>query len=177
MSKSQTQAADIAALVKARNGVLWVNSREERRIEMWLIKAAQSAGFMPFFWDCADGCTDVGGRPVKDMQETAVDPFNPNAGGERPLDAAQVLKRIGERARNGEKELWILRDLHKWLEGPAGPIVSRSLRNLARKLPPTGTSVIVLAPGAKMPADIAADAVAVDWPLPDKEELGKLADI
>jgi len=178
MSKSQTQATDIAALIKARNGVLWVQSKEERRIELWLIQAAKAADFMPYFWDCADGCTDVAGRPVKDMQGAGFDPFNPGVQTPpQPLDAAQVLKRIGERAREGNKEVWILRDLHKWLEGPAGPIVSRSLRNLARQLPPTGISVIVLAPGAKMPIDIASDAVAIDWPLPDREELGKIADI
>jgi len=173
-TKSQTQTADVVALVKARNGVLWINSKEEQRTELWLIEAGKTAGFVPFFWDCAAGATDVGGQKVPGMEGQA-DPFNP--GQMAPLDAGTVLRLIGERSKQGQRELWVLRDLHKWLEGPAGVFVSRSLRNLARSLPATGTSIVVLAPGAQVPPELAGgDAVVVDWPLPDREELGKIID-
>jgi hypothetical protein len=179
-TKSQVQGADVASLIKARNGVLWVNSREERRIELCLIEAAKSAGYMPFFWDCAEGATDVGGNPVAGMgNDASTDPIAAalQGGANAPIDAVSLLKKISERSRDGGKEVWILRDLHKWCDGGPGVTVTRWLRNLSRTLPATGTSVIVLAPGAKVPSDVANDAVTVEWPLPDREELGRMADV
>jgi ATPase family associated with various cellular activities (AAA) len=178
-TKSQVQSSDVTSLLKARNGVLWVNSREEKRIELWLIEAAKSAGYMPFFWDCAQGATDVGGNAVPGMgNDTASDPIAAalQGGTDAPIDAVSLLKKISERSRQGDKEVWILRDLHKWCDAGPGVTVTRWLRNLSRKLPPTGTTVIVLAPGAQVPGDVANDAVVVEWPLPDREELGKIAD-
>lgn len=178
-TKSQIQSSDVTSLLKARNGVLWVNSREEKRIELWLIEAAKSAGYLPFFWDCAQGATDVGGNPVPGMgNDVASDPIAAalQGGSNAPIDAVSLLKKISERSLEGDKEVWILRDLHKWCDGGPGVTVTRWLRNLSRKLPPTGTTVIVLAPGAQVPGDVANDAVVVEWPLPDREELGKIAD-
>ena len=42
--KSQEIAADVAALLRARNSVLWVISKEELRVERYLIEAAIAAG-------------------------------------------------------------------------------------------------------------------------------------
>src|SRR5215510_8265224 len=181
-TKSQVQGADVASLVKARNGVLWVNSKEERRIELCLIDACKSAGYVPYFWDCAAGATDAGGNPVQGMSadtsnEIAAALQGISAGSAAPIDATNLLKRISERAPSNGKEVWILRDLHKWCEGGTAAIVTRWLRNLSRSLPPTGTTVIVLAPGAKVPSDVGNDCVTVDWPLPDREELGRMADV
>jgi len=40
-TKSQTSAADVAALIRARNAVLWVNSPEEKRVELYLARACR----------------------------------------------------------------------------------------------------------------------------------------
>ena len=173
-TKSQTTASDVQALIKARNGVLWIDGREEQRIEGWLFKAAEGAGYMPFLWDCVQGAIDVAGNPVPGMAGQP-GPFD-QPGAIVPADASTILRLIDQRSRQGQAELWILRDLHKWVEGPGGNQILRALRNLTRSLPPTGTSIVVLTPGAKVPADIGDDVVAIDWPLPDREELQRIAE-
>src|SRR5262245_34241910 len=102
-TKSQKQTTNVTDLIKSRNGVLWINSKEEQRIEWWLIEAAKGAKSMPFFWDCAAGATDVGGRTVPGTSQS-----NLLTGEQGPIDAAGILKLIGERAARGERELWIL---------------------------------------------------------------------
>jgi len=126
-TKSQTTASDVQALIKARNGVLWIDGREEQRIEGWLFKAAEGAGYMPFLWDCVQGAIDVAGNPVPGMAGQP-GPFD-QPGAIVPADASTILRLIDQRSRQGQAELWILRDLHKWVEGPGGNQILRALRN------------------------------------------------
>jgi hypothetical protein len=46
-TKSQEVAADVAALLRARNPLLWIVTREEARVERYLIEAAGAAGYLP----------------------------------------------------------------------------------------------------------------------------------
>lgn len=59
---SREVAADIAALLRARNPLIWILSREEARVESYLIEAAASAGYTPHMWDVAQGVADLSGR-------------------------------------------------------------------------------------------------------------------
>lgn len=162
-TKSQTQAADIAALLRARNAVLWVNSAEEVRVELYLAQACASAGYNPVFWDCAAGITDLTGKLIA---------------GQETQDATEALKYIRNRARQGaDRIVYIMRDLHKWLDGAIGIQTLRQLRNLARELPPLAASIIVLAPSGNIPPELAGgDAVVIEWPLPDRTEIGAILD-
>jgi MoxR-like ATPase len=162
-TKSQTQAADVACLLRARNSVLWVNSAEETRVELYLAQACASAGYNPTFWDCAAGLTDLSGKLVA---------------GAETRDASTALDYIRDRARQGAgRDVYIMRDLHKWLEGAIGIQTLRQLRNLSRELPPLGTSIIVLAPSNAVPPELAGgDVVVLDWPLPDRDEIGAILD-
>jgi hypothetical protein len=163
MTKSQTQAADVACLLRARNSVLWVNSAEETRVELYLAQACASAGYNPTFWDCAAGLTDLGGKPTA---------------GQETRDASEALNYIRDRARQGtERTVYIMRDLHRWLEGPIGIQTLRQVRNLSRELPAQGASIIILAPSNAIPPELAGgDVVALDWPLPDRDEIGTILD-
>jgi hypothetical protein len=49
-TKSQEIAADIAALLRSRNSLLWVTTREEARVERFLIEAAASVGYAARIW-------------------------------------------------------------------------------------------------------------------------------
>jgi len=60
--KSKTMAADVSALLRARNPLLWVVTREEARVERYLMEAAAAAGYVPWTWDVAQGCADMTGR-------------------------------------------------------------------------------------------------------------------
>lgn len=164
MSKSQAVAADVAALLRARNPLLWVVTREEQRVERYLFEAAASAGYLARTWDVAAGVANIDGSPERSI-DGATDP-------EAALDAIKE--------RSGERSVWIMRDLPVWLAPPIGATTLRRLRNLARWLPgqprDSAQAIIVISPVAEVPAELAGHATVIEWPLPDREEIAALLD-
>lgn len=153
-------AADIGALLRARNPLIWLTTREEARAERLLMAAAQAAQYEPRFWDCATGITDYAGAPQE--------------GGARATDPGTVLTTIRD---SSKRAVWILRDLHQWLRDPT---VCRGLRSLARSLTQAprdqARAVIVLTPSSEVPPELAGHAVVVDFPLPDRAEIAAILD-
>jgi AAA+ superfamily predicted ATPase len=165
-TRSQNIAADIAALLRARNPLLWVVTREEARVERYLIEAASAAGYVPRSWDVAQGVADLAGNPIS------------NIGSQDP---GETLDAIRDRANgNGDRGVWIMRDLPIWLQGPPGAAVMRRLRNLARALPGAprdrAQAVVILSPSGDVPAELAGHATVIDWPMPDREEIAAVLD-
>lgn len=171
-TKSQTMAADVAALLRARNPLIWVVTREEGRVEKYLMEAAAAASYLPRTWDVAQGVCDVAGKPVVDM--VAQDP------GDLLTVIGQQAARTDLRADQQGRGCWIMRDLPPWLEGMPGAQVRRKLRNLARSLPSTpratAQAIIVISPSSDVPADLANHATVIDWALPDRTEIAAILD-
>ena len=151
-------AADLSALLRARNPLLWCVTREEARAERILFDAATAANYAPVFWDCANGLTAIDGA-VLDSSVT---------------DPAQALAAIRDSAR---RQVWTLRDLPPWLKDPT---VCRALRSLCRTLPQAprdnARAIIVLSPSAEVPPELSGHATVVDIPLPDRQEVADLLD-
>ena len=154
-------AADVASLLRARNPLLWIVTREEGRVERQLMEAAQIANYDPRFWDCATGVTDYAGKTRE-------------AGGANATDPSNVLSMI---RASTQRQVWILRDLPPWLRDPT---VTRSLRSLARSLTLSprdeARSIIVLTPSSDVPEELAGHAIVVEWPLPDRSEIAEILD-
>jgi hypothetical protein len=148
--------ADVSALLRARNTLLWVVTREETRVERSLAEAAASAKYAIRYWDCAYGLTDAEGKTVANVQD-------PNA----------ILDRIRDSKDRG---VFVLRDLHKWFD----PIVLRKVRSLARSLQAAPTNeartIVILTPSSEVPPELAGHAIVIDWPLPDRAEVAKILD-
>ena len=145
-TKGQEVAADISALLRARNPLLWVVTREEARVELYLMEAAKAAGYMARTWDVAQGAANIGDKTVK-------------IGG---TDPGEMLAAIRERAEEGgaegpERCVWIMRDLPGWLSGLTGLATLRQLRNVARFLPGVdrekAQAIVVLTPSADIPPE------------------------
>lgn len=167
-TKQTAAAADIVALLRARNPLIWVITREEARVERYLIEAAAAASYTPRLWDVVQGVTTPAGVPDYNFQ-------NLN-------DPGEVLRVINARVTsgNGDRSVWILRDLPVWLTPPTGSVQLRQLRNLARVLPGTprdnAQAIIILTPAAEVPADLAGHATVIEWPLPDRPEIASILD-
>lgn len=166
-TKQAAVAADIVALLRARNPLLWVVTREEARVERYLIEAAAAAAYTPRLWDVVQGITTPTGVP-----DTNFRGLN---------DPGEVLTTIRNRVtNNGDRSVWILRDLPVWLSPPTGSVQLRQLRNLARVLPGTprdnAQAIIILTPVAEVPADLAGHATVIEWPLPDRPEIASILD-
>jgi ATP-dependent 26S proteasome regulatory subunit len=166
LTRSQAKAADVAALWRARAPLLWIDSREEARVERYLAAAAKSIKYGVITWDVAVGFADATGEPLKEPE------------GSR--DPGVALDFIRERAKGGDRTVWVLRDFPTWLTGPAGATTLRQLRNLARSLPDADLAstqaVVVLSPTAEVPAELADHATVIEWPLPDRAEIGEVLD-
>lgn len=153
----QDQAVeDVTALLRARNTLLWVVSAEELRVERALIGVAETLNMDVRFWDCADGIQDAVGDTVERRSD--------------PVQALDYVKGTKERA------IYVFRDLHKWMD----PQVMRSLRSLARRLqgaPRTeARAIIILSTSTEIPPELAGQMTVIDWPLPDRDEMGAILD-
>lgn len=170
ITKSQEVAADVAALLRARNPLIWVVTREEARVEGYLAEAAAAAGYATRTWDIAAGVRNGDGTEDR------------NANGLN--DPGDALRRIDELAKsNGTQEtrrVWIMRDLAVWLGGAPGAVPARQLRNLARSLPmtkrETAQAVIVLSTSGDVPPELAGHATVIEWPMPDRAEIAAILD-
>lgn len=168
-TRGQEVAEDITALLRARNCVLWVVTREEARVEKYLFEAGAAAGYPSRTWDVGQGVAGMDGKPVRDF------PMNEND------DAEKILGTIRARAERGtDRGLWILRDLNAWLVPPMGLVVTRRLRNLARMLPGVqakqAQAIVILTPRAEVPEELQGHVTVIEWPLPDRTEVAGILD-
>ena len=177
MTKSQTTANDISALLRARNALIWITTTEEERVEGYLAEAAAAAGYVCRFWDSGQGVTDLSGLPQDGIDG------RPEIGGPS-VDV--TFAEIAKRSRNSdgfsqpERGVWIMRDLPAWISGPGAALTLRPLRNLARSLPgtprETAQAIIVLTPSSEIPPELTGHAVVIEWPRPDREEVAGILD-
>src|SRR5712691_5346792 len=169
MTKSQAVATDVSALLRARNPLIWVVTREEARVERCLVEAAAAAGYVTRTWDIAQGAANIDGTVPQDV-----------GGTEDPAAILGVIKKFAEKSSNQERCVWIMRDLPGWLQPPIGLTTTRQLRNLARSLPgtarETAQAIVVLTPSGAIPPELESHATVVDWPLPDREEIASILD-
>ena len=160
ITKAPTRAErvnqDITSLLRARNTLLWVVTREEVRVERAIVEAAAAAKYPTLMWDCATGLSEANGKRRTDNG-----------------DPGAVLALIRD---NRELAVYVLRDMHKWLD----PVTLRGLRSRARELKGApkneARSIVILTPSAEVPPELAGVATVIDYPLPDRPEMGQILD-
>lgn len=165
ITRGQAAAADVAALLRARNPLLWIVTREEARAESLLFEAAAAANYVARTWDVAQGARDFNGNRIDE-------------GGQDPGDMLDAIARRAEQGKS--RDVWIMRDLPVWLSGPVGAVPSRKLRNLARMLPGVprdkAQAIIIITTSAVVPDELSGHATVVEWPMPDRVEIGAILD-
>ena len=154
---ASTVNGDITSLLKARHTLLWITTREERRVELALVGAASAATYNVCMWDCATGLTDSAGNKV---------------GSANINDPGAMLDYI----RNTKQRMvYVLRDLHKWFD----PVVLRSVRSLARELQLANRNearaIVILTPSGEVPPELPT-ATVIEYPLPDRAEVARILD-
>lgn len=164
-TRSQAIAADVAALLRARNPLLWIVTREEARSERYIIEAAAAANYVTRTWDVGAGVCSIDGAAER------IGDKDPGA----TLDAIK-----GRAESGGERCVWVMRDLPAWLTGPQGVTTLRQVRNLARFLPGVAReraqALVILSPSSEIPPELAGHATVIEWPLPDRAEIAAILD-
>lgn len=151
------QTLETALRLKA--GVIWVTTSEEVRAEAHITRTCESLGYEVSVWSVSEGLRRSDDEGTSTARTTA------NAA---PDDALRTIRKIKTRT------VVIMRDLGQWA---AQPITARLLRDALRSLPtrPSEQSVqIVVVDPSDPPADISP--FLIDWPLPDRAEIGTLLD-
>jgi hypothetical protein len=169
-TKGQQVAADVAALLRARNPLLWIVTREEERVERLLFEACAAASYIAQTWDVGQGLCNMQGEPLKSNLED-------------PGDMIGDLYRIvasPEKFGKPERNVTIMRDLPVWISGPQAAATQRRLRNFARKAPSAerdrAQAIIILSPSGDVPAELSNHATVIEWPMPDREEIASILD-
>lgn len=170
MTRSEAIATEVAALLRAKTPILWITTREEARVEAHLFEACATAGFVPRTWDCHQGIMRLDGT---------AESFGSS-------DPDEMLVTILARANKApdevrpQRDAWIMRDLAPWLDGPIGTQTNRKLVNLARRIPSAPKScaqaIIILSPRSTIPPELLGHVTILDWPLPDRAEVGATLD-
>ena len=167
-TRSQIIADDVRALLRARTPLIWIVTREEQRVERYLVEAAAAAGYIPRAWDCGQGVTDaISGKPLQ-------------VGTPDPLGMFAYIIERATAIGQGERVAWIMRDLPAWITGPAFIRELRTLRNAVRVLPTAvkdkAQAIIILATTGDVPPELQAHATVIQWPLPDRGEITAILD-
>ena len=167
LSRGQTVAADVSALLRARNPLIWIVTKEEARVEGFIAEAAKSAKYVTNAWDIAQGVTGLDGKKDSRFQDAD------------PAATLNTLRTLADK-QGTERGVWIMRDLPIWLQGPGAALNLRTLRNLVRYLPGVprdrAQAIVVLSPNGDIPAELTNHATVIDWPLPDRSEIAAILD-
>ena len=111
---SQRIDADIISLIKSKHTLIWIVTRDERRVESALAEIAYRAKLALNIWDCSQGLYTQQTSGKMEVTDDSV------------RDSMSMLTKIRQTPK---RCLYVMRDLHKWL---ADPYVLRALRTLSR---------------------------------------------
>lgn len=187
MSRSQKVNSDITALLRARTGLLWICSREEKRVEAALMNALPPKMRIRF-WDCVSGLTEY--APDKDGAKLVTLGFTPaisSYGNDKPVASLSSLDKGGQPITDPlvvlqairevpERCLYVLRDINAFKD----PITLRAIRNTAteiEKSPATEQrAFVILTPSSEIPQDLLGQTSLIEYPLPDRSDVEKIFD-
>jgi len=148
---------ELDTLIRARYPLVYLVTSEEQRVEAVLGELAQGHGKALLAWSVTRGfrrLDDGKGVPLAD------------GGGKEPIrDPVLALSRI---EKLSQPSLVVLEDFHPFLADAA---VVRAVRDLARALKATYTTVILLSPTLVMPPEIEKEVSVLDVPLPTYRDL------
>lgn len=176
LTRSEVAGADVTLSLRARCSGFWIISRDESRTEQDLIPAIAKAGYKPFMWDIANGAVDVAGDAIRGDTD-----YNAPEDPDTMLDTIWKKGKAKRRDTDIDRNVWIMRDLAPWLDGPAGAVTRRKLRNMLRPDGLSGTprnvaqAVIIISAGDPPPAELSnGELTVIDWPLPDRNEISEI---
>jgi hypothetical protein len=158
---------ELTELLQARYPLLVVETHEEQRVVREIRAVAEDGARLRtprrvYVWSSTTGLAPAGGPPIADTRS-----------------ASAALERVYGWS---EPAVFVFADLHPSLVSEGGhrpdPEVVRRLRELAAafKTRPVPLSLILVSPSLPVPPELEHDATVVEFPLPDRQQIGELLD-
>ncbi len=138
--------------LRARFTLLVIITQEEERILQTLVSLCEKTQRLGLVWDVADG-----------FQWLTASTAQPPAG----RDPVTALEQV-EKFENNTNSIFVLKDFHDFWDNPP---IRRKLRNLAQRLKFTRKTILVTTYTSKLPDELRDDAVILEFPLPDGDDL------
>jgi SpoVK/Ycf46/Vps4 family AAA+-type ATPase len=168
-------------LIRAKYALIGVESSEETRAITVMAQVAQKTKREFFVWSLTSGMSKLRERVLGDAAgESTIDDFEQIKPDGTPLpinerqptyDPLEALSQIDGAASHGAGGIFVIKDLHKFIEAPP---IQRKLRDLFANLKNTHKNIVLLSPTLKLPIDLQKSITILDLPLPDATELNEI---
>lgn len=147
---------ELNILVQAQYPLIYLVTSEEERAEQAIFTIAQTSKPQRrlYVWTVTHGIVEYG-QPRNVTQHNTVSP-----------EAA-----IEWIIRQREPGIFILKDLHPFIDAPA---TARSLRDAIASFKGMQKNIILMSPVQQVPIELEKEVVVLDFPLPDMGELNKV---
>ena len=147
---------ELNILIQAQYPLIYLVTSEEERAEQSIFKVSQDLKPQRrvYIWTVTHGIVEYG-QPRNTTQHNTVSP-------EAAIDWI---------IRQKEPSIFILKDLHPFIDAPA---TTRSLRDAIASFKGTQKNIILMSPVQQVPIELEKEVVVLDFQLPDMVELNKV---
>lgn len=167
---------ELKYLIRARYNLIYAVTWEEQRVIDSLAKICDNPDIElkgVHVWDGARGMTDHRGAPISDAEgindvEGVLDYI---------LKKAEDQRGAKKKDKSGRGPIYVLCDIFRFLENrELSPFVERKIRTLSSYLKQTTIYVVMVSPKLELPTALEKCVTVVDYPLPNKAQLGVLVE-
>jgi AAA+ superfamily predicted ATPase len=151
------QLSTVEVLVRARYPLIYLVTWEEERALEELSRVATALNKKIYDWSIVQG--------IARYRTSVPGPVEGKKGSKDPIVALREI------LNTHEPGIFVFRDFHNFIQDSS---VKRTLRDLASILRSSLSTVVLLSPVLKIPEELEKDLTIVDFPLPGREELGRL---
>ena len=152
---------EIETLIRARYPILYIVSSEESRVQEMIEEIAGHRQKKVFEWSCTTGVVAAG---------TSIQSAKPrNSPTKDPMAALdQVIDQI-------EPAVFLFKDFHPYLTKGNAAVI-RKLKEIAQHLKNSHKTIVLVSPVVEIPIELDKEITLLNFPLPTREELGRLLD-
>lgn len=154
-------AQELQTLIRARYPILYIVSGEELRVQEVLLGVARERQKKLFEWSYTTGLVPAG-TSIQSQK-------NRNSATRDPLVALdQVIDQV-------DPAIYVFKDFHPFLSKSNFAAIRR-LKEIALHLKNTHKTIILLSATQEIPTELEKEITVLNFPLPDRAELGALLD-
>lgn len=152
---------EIQTLIRARYPILYIVTGEEMRVQTLLLAIARDRQKKLFEWSYTTGLVPAG-TSIQSQK-------NRNAATRDPLMALdQVIDQV-------EPAIFVFKDFHPFLTKSNFAVI-RKLKEIALHLKNSYKTIILVSASQEIPPELDKEITVLNFPLPDRAELGALLD-